>query len=118
MTYVSIPGGSLARAAVDGSQRLQLTSSPLAASMPHWSADGKQIAFSGGTPGKPNRIYVVSSDGGTVRQVSNGESGKYGDDDPSWSPDGASLAVVLAIIGICLLLENDPNSDLLDRPVL
>jgi eukaryotic-like serine/threonine-protein kinase len=91
VAYVSIPGESLVRAAVDGSQRLQLTSSPLAASMPHWSPDGKQIAFTGGPPGKPPRIYVVSSDGGAVRQVSNGESGKYGDWDPSWSPDGASL---------------------------
>jgi Tol biopolymer transport system component len=92
VAYVSIPGGSLVRAAADGSQRLQLTSSPLAPGMPHWSPDGKQIAFIGGTPGKPTRIHVVSSDGGPVRQVTNGESGKYGDSDPSWSPDGASLA--------------------------
>jgi Tol biopolymer transport system component len=92
VAYVSIPEGSLVRAAADGSQRLQLTSSPLAPGMPHWSPDGKQIAFQGGTPGKPLRIYVVSADGGPVRQTSNGESGKYGDGDPSWSPDGASLA--------------------------
>jgi Tol biopolymer transport system component len=91
VAYVSIPGESLVRAAADGSQRLQLTSSPLAAGMPHWSPDGKQIAFTGASPGKPPRIYVVSSDGGAVRQVSNGESGKYGDWDPSWSPDAASL---------------------------
>jgi Tol biopolymer transport system component len=92
VVYVSIPGESLVRAAADGSQRLQLSSSPLTAGMPHWSPDGKQIAFSGGTPGKPSRIYVVPSDGGPVRQVTNGEGGKYGDGDPSWSPDGASLA--------------------------
>ena len=92
VAYVTIPGGLLVRAAADGGQRLQLTSSPLAAGMPHWSPDGKQIAFTGGTPGKPPRIYVVSSDGGPVRQVTNGESGKYGDLDPSWSPDGAALA--------------------------
>jgi Tol biopolymer transport system component len=30
--------------------------------------------------------------GGPVRQLTNGESGKYGDWDPSWSPDRASLA--------------------------
>jgi Tol biopolymer transport system component len=34
----------------------------------------------------------VPFDGGAPRQVSNGESGKYGDLDPSWPPDGASLA--------------------------
>jgi eukaryotic-like serine/threonine-protein kinase len=92
VVYVSIPEGSLVRAATDGSQRLQLTSSPLAPGMPHWSPDGKQIAFFGGTPGKPPRIYVVSFDGGPIRQVTNRESGKYGDGDPSWSPDGESLA--------------------------
>ena len=92
VVYVSVPEGSLVKAAADGSQHLPLTSSPLTPNMPHWSPDGSQIAFTGETPGKPPRIYVVSSDGGPVRQVTNGESGKYGDDDPSWSPDGASLA--------------------------
>jgi len=92
VTYVSILDGSLFRAAADGSQRLQLTWPPMAAAMPHWSPDGKQIAFYGGAPAKSTRIYVVPFDGGAPRQVSNGESGKYGDFDPSWPPDGASLA--------------------------
>ena len=92
VVYVSVPDLSLWRSAVDGSQRLQLTSPPFQASLPHWSPDGKQIAFFGGRVGAPNRIYVVSFDGGALKQVTNGESGKDGDIDPSWSPDGASLA--------------------------
>ena len=93
VVYVSVPEGSLFRAAADGSQRLQLAAPALGASMPHWSPDGKQIAFMGApTAEKSWRIYVVSFDGGPIRQVSNGESGKSGDLDPSWSPDGASLA--------------------------
>ncbi len=60
--------------------------------MPHWSPDGKQIAFFAETTGKPARIFVVPFDGGTLQQVTNGESGKYGDWDPCWSPDGAALA--------------------------
>ena len=92
VAYVSVPDASLWRCAVDGSQRLQLTSPPFAASLPHWSPDGKQIAFAGGRVGAPNRIYVVSFDGGALKQVTNGESGKEGDIDPSWSPDGVSLA--------------------------
>jgi len=92
VTYTSVPGGSLFRSAADGGQRLQLTSPPLQASMPHWSPDGKQIAFHGSPAGKPARIYIVPFEGGALRQVSNGESGKDGDWDPSWSPDGASLA--------------------------
>ena len=78
--------------AVDGSQRLQLTSVPIQASLPHWSPDGNQIAFIGQRAGNPSRIYVVSFDGGGLEQVTNGQSGKEGDIDPSWSPDGASLA--------------------------
>jgi Tol biopolymer transport system component len=92
VAYVSVPDGSLWRNAVDGSQRLQLTSPPLLASLPHWSPDGKQIAFSGARERRPARIYVAVFDGGALRQVSNGESGKDGDIDPSWSPDGESLA--------------------------
>jgi serine/threonine protein kinase/Tol biopolymer transport system component len=93
IAYQAIPDGSLWRAAADGSQRLRLASPPIGAALPHWSPDGKQIAFFGSDPGKPARIFVVSFDGGAIRQVTNGESGgKDGDIDPSWSPDGASLA--------------------------
>ncbi|MGA7410798.1 MAG: protein kinase [Bryobacteraceae bacterium] len=92
VAYVSLPDLSVWRSAVDGSQRLQLTSPPIRASLPHWSPDGKQIAFFGERSGNPDRIYVVSFDGGGLRQVTNGESGKAGDIDPSWSPDGSALA--------------------------
>ena len=92
VVYVSVPDLSLWRSAVDGSQRLQLTSPPMQTAMPHWSPDGKQIAFSAAREADPARIYVVSMDGGALKQVTNGESGKEGDFDPSWSPDGASLA--------------------------
>jgi serine/threonine protein kinase/Tol biopolymer transport system component len=92
VVYVSVPDLSLWRSAVDGSQRLQLTSPPMQTAMPHWSPDGKQIAFSAARETDPARIYVVSMDGGAIKQVTNGESGKEGDFDPSWSPDGASLA--------------------------
>jgi Tol biopolymer transport system component len=92
VAYVSVPDGALWRSAVDGSQRLQITSRPMQASAPHWSPDGKQIAFVGSRQGSPHRIHVASFDGGGLKQVTNGEGGKDGDSDPSWSPDGASLA--------------------------
>jgi serine/threonine protein kinase/Tol biopolymer transport system component len=92
VAYTAVPDGSLWRAAVDGSQRVRLTSPLFQATLPHWSPDGKQIAFFGSHPGNPARIYVVSFDGGALKQVTNGEGGKKGDGDPSWSPDGASLA--------------------------
>jgi len=92
IAYALVPGGALIRSAVDGTQRLQLTSPPMGGAFPHWSSDGKEIAFTGGPDGKQARIFVVPSDGGVPRQVSNGEAGPWGDIDPSWSPDGASLA--------------------------
>jgi len=92
VAYVSTPDGSLWRSAADGSQRRQLTSPPILANHPHWAPDGKQIAFCGGRAEDPARIYVVSFDGGALRQVSHGEAWKKGDWDPSWSPDGMSLA--------------------------
>ena len=47
--------------------------------------------------GKPDRIYIVPADGGTPRQISNGEAGNGGDWDPTWSPDDASLAFGAAV---------------------
>ena len=45
VAYVSYPEGTLWRSRVDGSDRLQLTSPPVIAALPHWSPDGTQIAF-------------------------------------------------------------------------
>ncbi|MGA7413293.1 MAG: protein kinase [Bryobacteraceae bacterium] len=91
VTYVSIPDRSLWRAASDGSRRLQLTVPPIDVHMPHWSPDGKQIAFFGGPPNTLPRIYSVPFESGAVRQLTHGEAGDYGDGYFSWSPDGASI---------------------------
>ncbi len=99
VAYTSEPDGLLWRSTADGSQRLQLTSPPFWAALPHWSPDGKEIAFFGARAGEPARVYVVSVDGGALKQVTNGESGKEGDTDPSWSPDGASIAFGLNYTG-------------------
>lgn len=58
------------------------------ASMPHWSPDGKQIAFASLATGY-QEIYVMNADGTGARQVTslNAISG-----DPSWSPDGSTFA--------------------------
>jgi Tol biopolymer transport system component len=88
VTYLSYPEGSLWRSKVDGSQKLQLTSPPMFAFLPRWSPDGKEIAFYGNPPGQPSRIYLVSTDGGSPRQV---DTGDFAVIDQTWSPDGASL---------------------------
>jgi len=87
--YVAFPEGTLWRTRTDGSERLQLTFSPLQAFQPYWSPDGKRIAFMATEPGKPWQVYVVPADGGTPRMLSPEDRHQA---DPSWSPDGLSLA--------------------------
>ena len=91
---VTYPEGTLWRSRIDGSERRQLTVPPLAVMSPHWSPDGKLIAFydrSNGDrhqmyEGTPRRIYVVGADGGGMELLLAGEF-----QDPSWSPDGNSI---------------------------
>ncbi len=90
VTYVSYPEGTLWRSTVDGEQRLQLTAPPMHVGLPHWSPDAKRIAFMGQYPEKPWRIYMLSAEGGAPEQLTNGEDSTGFD--PTWSPDGNSLA--------------------------
>ena len=86
IAYVSYPDGALWRSRLDGSERLRLTDPPLYAVNPRWSPDGKQILFRAEQTGEPNKIYLISSDGGTPEQQLSGDAvPRY---DPSWSPDG------------------------------
>jgi eukaryotic-like serine/threonine-protein kinase len=89
VTYVSYPDDTVWRSRRDGTERLQLSFPPLHASEPHWSPDGKQIAFTATTPGKPNKIYIVSGQGGSADELLAEDSNEI---DPTWSSDGAHLA--------------------------
>jgi serine/threonine protein kinase/Tol biopolymer transport system component len=89
VAYVTFPEGALWRSKADGNQRLQLSYSPLYASMPRWSPDGKKIAFFSVNSGKPSRIYVVSADGGNPQELMPDDD--HPQADPYWSPDGNSL---------------------------
>ena len=88
VAYVSYPDGMLWRSRVDGTQRLQLTSSSMGGRLPQWSPDGKRIAFCANMPGKPAHIYIVSADGGALEEVSQGDRDEMF---PTWSQDGDSL---------------------------
>jgi Tol biopolymer transport system component/DNA-binding winged helix-turn-helix (wHTH) protein len=95
IAYVSYPEGTLWRSRIDGSEKRQLTSTPLAVINPRWSPDGKLIAFADYSNGNrsqmaqdtPHRIYVVSVDGGGPALLLAGQF-----EDPTWSPDGNSIA--------------------------
>jgi Tol biopolymer transport system component len=93
LAYVTRPKGTnregvLWRSKVDGTEKLQLTAPPVAASMPRWSSDGKIIAFVDTAAGGPWKVCLVSAEGGSVKQPMMGDQDEAS---PDWSPDGASL---------------------------
>jgi Tol biopolymer transport system component len=90
VSYVSYPEGNLWRCRIDGSERLQLTSAPLSVgSSGRWSPDGRQLAFSASAPGTAGRLYLVSAEGGTVRELNVWKDLNVGA--VNWSPDGSSI---------------------------
>lgn len=87
--FVRYPEYTLWVSRADGSDRRQITFAPLVAHQPHWSPDGRRIAFMGQMPGKPWRIYIVPVSGGVPQEVKPNDALDQGV--PSWSADGRSL---------------------------
>lgn len=83
MVYMSYPEHTLWRSRSDGSERLQLTYSPVAVVFPRISPDGTKVAFSD----DKGVISIVSMNGGTLQKFAQGGTA------PDWSPDGNLLAV-------------------------
>jgi serine/threonine protein kinase/Tol biopolymer transport system component len=84
--------GTLWRSRRDGTELRQLTFPPESVMMPRWSPDGRTIAYmscpyTGLAATCESRI--VAAEGGKSRPVRD----RAGDWDPTWSPDGARLAV-------------------------
>jgi serine/threonine protein kinase/Tol biopolymer transport system component len=121
--YVSYPEGILWRSKLDGSEKIQLSSSAVYASLPRWSPDGKTIVFYDVQPGKTTRIYDVPAAGGAPQPLLPNDSGPQVD--PSWSPDGRSLvfggsprgATMIRILNMNThQIETVPGSDGLFSP--
>ena len=89
VAYVSYPDDTLWRSKLDGSARIQITYPPVRVALPHWSPNGKQIAFVGTSPGKPWKMFLVPAEGGSPQQITQDE---FQDLDPAWSADGHTLA--------------------------
>jgi len=90
IAYASYPEGVIWRSRVDGSERLRLSDPSMIAWFPRWSPDGRRIAFTATSPGKPIKIYVVASDGGNPEVLPGGTATAI---DPNWSPDGNSIMI-------------------------
>jgi serine/threonine protein kinase/Tol biopolymer transport system component len=89
VAYVAYPEETLWLCRPDGSERQQLTHSPLRAALPRWSPDGKRIAFMASESGNPWRVFLMSVASDSLQDLLPGRSNMG---DPSWSADGNSLA--------------------------
>ena len=88
VAWISTSDGSLWQSRLGGSQRLQLTSSPMRVFMMRWSPDSRSIAFMGKEPGKTWKIYSIATEGGKPQVVSEEPRSQA---DPDWSPDGKTI---------------------------
>jgi hypothetical protein len=85
VTYISYPDHTLWRSRSDGSERMQLTYTPMEAAYPSISPDGTKVAFSN----FDTQTFVVALDGGPPQKMVEKNSGSG-----NWSPDGNLLVVV------------------------
>src|ERR1700761_5734747 len=78
----------------DGSQDIQLTSSPDGESRARWSPDGKWISFlsARGADSKGSQVYLMDRRGGEGKRLT---EIKGGIDDYAWSPDSRRLLLTL-----------------------
>jgi Tol biopolymer transport system component len=88
MAYVTFPEQSLWRSKPDGSQRQQLTWPPMTVLNPHWSPDGRELAFSALLPGKTWKTFIIAAQGGKVQELTQNKCPEL---DANWSPDGTHL---------------------------
>jgi Tol biopolymer transport system component len=82
MAYTEYPTRHLWKSRLDGSERVQLTSST--ADMEQWSPDGKWLAYT-----DMQNVYMVSAAGGAPQQLTPDAMDGVA---PSWFPDGKSIA--------------------------
>jgi serine/threonine protein kinase/Tol biopolymer transport system component len=88
VAYTSFPEGNLWRSRTDGSEKLQLTSAPVFATLPAWSPDGSRIAFVTAESGKHQQIHVIPANGGVPRELAVAQFDAWR---VSWAPDGNSI---------------------------
>jgi len=89
VAYINYPDQTLWRANSDGSEKTQITFSPLEVDGLSWSPNEKWFALRARNPGEDWMIHLVPSQGGEAKLIlpSKTEQGV-----PAWSPDGRYIA--------------------------
>ena len=85
--------GDLYTASVEGGDVRRLTTDGLRKDPPVWSPTGSSLVYAAAF-GDPERweLFVVGADGQGQRQITSGGQGMVRNVQPSWSPDGTSIA--------------------------
>jgi Tol biopolymer transport system component len=89
VAYIDYPDLTVWRANADGTNKTQVTFSPLQADGISWSPDEKWLALRARTPGKDYRIYLVPAAGGKAQMLLPGEAEQGV---PAWSSDSTKIA--------------------------
>jgi dipeptidyl aminopeptidase/acylaminoacyl peptidase len=77
----------------DGSEQLQLTSTPDSESRPRWSPDGRYLAFVSSRQGaKHAQVWLLNRSGGEASKLTDVKGGVA---DYAWSPDSTRLVLVV-----------------------
>jgi dipeptidyl aminopeptidase/acylaminoacyl peptidase len=76
----------------DGSQQIQITSSPDGESSPRWSPDNKYLSFVSSRQGaKAGQVWILNRAGGEAVKITDVKGGVS---DHAWSPDSKRLVLV------------------------
>ena len=78
----------------DGTQQIQVTSTPEGESSPRWSPDNKYLTFISSRMGaKTGQVWLLNRSGGEAVKITDIKGGVS---DVAWSPDGKRLALVVS----------------------
>jgi dipeptidyl aminopeptidase/acylaminoacyl peptidase len=93
----------------DGSQTVQVTSTPEGESSPRWSPDNRYLSFVSSRQGaKTGQVWILNRAGGEAIKLTDIKGGVS---DHVWSPDGKRLALVINVPD-----PADPDTDKPEKP--